>query len=483
VRNKKRESILKTYQIALILILIISAFLRLTQLGYSNFYGDETKALYYKKNVSAIEHFLNQRKGPGQFLIAWSIETVTGSYNELSTRLPSAIAGILSVYVLYLLTKNLFNKKVALISALFFSLNGLYIAFSRILQYQIHYVFFGLLSLYLLTEYYKKHQTKILLLSALSTGAAFLFHYDAIFFLVPVLIYILHQDKDLRKNFKVYFKKYLIPLGLVVGVYYLPYLIFGAFRHDTLPYLLTRVVGKDLRPSSNLYTINFYNPLYLSFVYLAFSILSLKKIEDKKVQILLIWFLVPFTLFQLVFKSSGTHIHNFILPLIILSAIGMEALLTNKVILTAFVTLLGGLTLAVQSVVFIPFLNKGYPWKDTKILGIRTPKLRQDLQVFAYGFPYYRNWDEIADYLNLYDPGSHFYTNDNTTIAEFYLRDFKLHNGRKTMFFVDVNNNQLGNNLIDQRYLDTSAYYPAKDFYHNGNVTATVYLRHSRNRF
>jgi len=32
-----------------------------------------------------------------------------------------------------------------------------------------------------------------------------------------------------------------------------------------------------------LYTINFYNPLYLSFVYLAFSILSLKKIEDKNI--------------------------------------------------------------------------------------------------------------------------------------------------------------------------------------------------------
>jgi len=483
VRNKKSRAILKTYPVALILIVIISAFLRLTQLGYSNFYGDETKALYYRKSNAAIEHFLNQRKGPGQFLIAWTVETITNSYDELFMRLPSATVGVLSVYILYLLTKNLFNKKVALISSLFFSLNGLYIAFSRILQYQIYYVFFGLLSLHLLTNYFKNHKTKTLLLSALSMGTAFLFHYDAIFFFIPSIIYILYQEKNLKKRFEIYAKKYLLPFSLVIGVYYIPYFVFGSFRDNTLPYLLNRVTGVDLRPSKNLYTLNFYNPLYLGFVYLLFSVFSLKRIKERNVQILMIWFFIPFVLFQLIFSSSGTHIHNFILPLIVLSAVGMETLSKNKIFLTAFVTLLGGLTLAVQSIVFIPFLNTGYPWRDTAILGIKTPKLRQDLQVFAYGFPYYRSWDEIAEYLEPYDLGFPFYTNDNNTVGKFYLRKFKLYGGRQTMFFIDVNNNQLDDNRIPERYLDTSAYYPTKDFYHNGNVTATVYLRHARNRF
>jgi len=483
VQNKKNKEGLKPYPIALIIILAISAFLRLTQLGYSNFYGDETKAIYYRKSNAATEHFLNQRKGPGQFLVAWTVETITNSYDELFMRLPSAIVGILSVYVLYLLTKNLFNKKVALISALFFSLNGIYIAFARILQYQIYYVFFGLLSFYLLTKYLKDQQTRNLLLSAFSMGIAFLFHYDAIFFLIPSLAYILYQEKETPKNLKVYLINYAMPLGLLVGIYYIPYLIFGAFRHNTLDYLLGRVAGRKLRPSNNLYTLNIYNPLYLSFVYLAFSIFGLKKVHDRKIQILLIWFLVPFTLFQLIIKNSGTHIHNFILPLIILSAVGIETLLINKKYLITFVTLLGVLTLAIQVIVFVPFLNTGYPWKDTEILGIEAPKLRQDLQVFAYGFPYYRNWDEVAIYLEPYDSGFHFYTNDNTTVADFYLRKFKLYDGRQTMFFVDVNSNQLDDNKIPERYLDESAYYSAKDFYHNGNITATVYLRHERNRF
>jgi len=483
VSNRKSRTNLKTYQIALILILSVSAFLRFSQLGYSNFYGDETKALYYGKNKSAIEHFLNQRKGPGQFLVAWSIETITNSYDELFMRLPSAVLGVLSVYILYLLVKNLFNEKVALISSLFFSLNGLYIAFSRILQYQVYYVFFGLLSLYLLAKFFKDHKTRHLLLSAFSMGVAFLFHYDAIFFFIPSIIYILYKEKNLKKRFETYAKKYLLPFSLVIGVYYIPYFVFGSFKDNTLLYLLNRVTGVDLRPSKNLYTLNFYNPLYLGFAYLLFSVFSLKRIKEKNVQVLMVWFFIPFVLFQLIFSNSGTHIHNFILPLIVLSAVGLETLLKNKIFLTAFVTLLGGLTLAVQSIVFVPFLNTGYPWRNVDILGIKIPKLRQDLQVFAYGFPYYRNWDEIAEYLEPYDLGFPFYTNDNNTLGRFYLRKFKLYSGRQTMFFVDVNNNQLDDNRIPERYLDESAYYPAKDFYHNGNVTATVYLRYTRNRF
>jgi len=99
-----------------------------------------------------------------------------------------------------------------------------------------------------------------------------------------------------------------------------------------------------------------------------------------------------------------------------------------------------GVKVTFSALVVMIFVALIFALSTEKILGIKTPKLRQDLQVFAYGFPYYRNWDEVAEYLKPYDLGFPFYTNDNNTVARFYLQKFKLYNG-SNMFFVDVNNN------------------------------------------
>ncbi len=51
--------------------------------------------------------------------------------NEFATRLPSVIAGVLAIYGIYLLTRQLFNKNIAIFSALFLAISPWHIHFSR----------------------------------------------------------------------------------------------------------------------------------------------------------------------------------------------------------------------------------------------------------------------------------------------------------------------------------------------------------------
>ena len=58
-------------------VLGIGALLRLWNLGYANFQGDEVKALFPADGVDDLNAFLfDQRKGPLQFLVTFMIHLI-----------------------------------------------------------------------------------------------------------------------------------------------------------------------------------------------------------------------------------------------------------------------------------------------------------------------------------------------------------------------------------------------------------------------
>jgi len=131
----------------ILLIILLSSIPRIWDLGYSHFYGDEIKVLYIDKSVPASEFLMNQRKGPIQFITAWVMEKISNGYSEAIIRLPFALAGIINVFLFYILVKKLFGSTSALISTYIFSLSGIQIAFSRTVQYQSFLLLFSFLSL------------------------------------------------------------------------------------------------------------------------------------------------------------------------------------------------------------------------------------------------------------------------------------------------------------------------------------------------
>ena len=76
-------------------LLAIAFILRFINLGYSDYIPDETTVLYYLKqhqNFYSWEFFLEQRKGPVQFIAAYIPYFFTHDvFNQLAQRIPFAL--------------------------------------------------------------------------------------------------------------------------------------------------------------------------------------------------------------------------------------------------------------------------------------------------------------------------------------------------------------------------------------------------------
>lgn len=89
-------------------------------------------------------------------------------------RLLSPIFGSLTIVLSFLIGKMLFNKGVGIIVAFFFLFYDLWIWYSRSIMVEVHYIFFALLSLFLLLYALKNERQKIqyFILSAIIFGVA-----------------------------------------------------------------------------------------------------------------------------------------------------------------------------------------------------------------------------------------------------------------------------------------------------------------------
>lgn len=414
-----------------IILLFVTLVLRLPQLGYSHFYGDETKTLYWNKSVPANEFFLDQRKGPVQFAVVWVVETITDGFKEGLVRLPFALAGIASVGIFYLLVRQLFDYKTAFLSSIIFTLNGFFIAFSRTAQYQSFLVFFGLTALLFALN-------KRWFLSSVSLAMAFLSHYDAVFFLVPVIFLLIRDAKTLR-NWLIF----TIPLLLLVGAFYLPYFTRGYAQANTFGYLNKRVEGKEYLPNNSLYTSKVYNPGFIAFIPLLFALFGMVGAVSWKKILLLMWFVVPFLVFEFVFSNPGTHIYNYLVPLIILATLGIfEVASYFRQTTFAFISVILLIQFFVMLFIFVPYFKLNYPWSSNK-LGLALPDRRYNL--FLYGFPYNRGWDQIKLYFSSKSGVRNFYTNDNPAIASYYLKEYDMTppgSNYLPQYYIDVVKNQ-----------------------------------------
>jgi hypothetical protein len=231
------------------------------------------------------------------------------------------------------------------------------------------------------------------------------------------------------------------------------------------------------------YTFWVYNPNLIWPLLSLFFIPFFIKRNSWERNMVLFWFLVPFITFQFIVTSPGTHIVHYIIPLLIIISLGITdlyELLPKKIYRQVFLALLlvvfGGIFYTdLRS--YIPSFNKGYPWKDNRVD-------TRDFHLFLYGFPYDRGWDQIASYVNERGGVHQVFTNDNDTIAQYYLNGISYTKPGPNFlpeFYIDVFNNQekidLPQDLLTQlgrRSLE-SVYRPEKEFYVNGEKTAILY--------
>lgn len=499
--------------IPLIFLICVTLWLRLANLGYSDYQGDEIKALYKPEaGQNMVEFFLDQRKGPTQFVVTYLLKFIDPLYtNQILMRLPFAIASILAIFFFYKFVKQHFNEKIALYSSSLLSVNGIIVAFGRIVQYQSFVILFFILALYFFSLSLTEVKWRIagLYYGMAAWGLSMLSHYDGIF-IAPFVLYVLWEWHKIFPSRKHTVKLMHIFLSgtivlLILGMFYIPFIF--TLSQDTLAYWQDRLSGGEGKISSSIVTFKVYNPKLMFYVYSGligiyfiklFTILAAKKVvflqkfkeiyENeflfKKSLIVLVWALGPWIFLELLTSVPGTHIYTYIVPVTILVAFGIFSIedMNKKIFNNKYGTLLNivGLTTAFVFMFYLThkvFVDHSaeYPWEEEKFLGWTLNKPNPIFHLSMFGFPYHRSWEEVGYFIQSTENNGWYSTNERSSIARHYVPFSK--DTDTAGHYVYIANPQSFTDVPNEEkavyWMEN--YTPVKVFYNNGKPWTKVY--------
>ena len=439
-----------------LIIFIGIVFLRFSNLGYSDYAGDEVKALFRPADgASFSQFFLSQRKGPGQFLVTYIPYLFVHSYtNEFVVRLPFALANIGAMFVLYLfllrMTKKIYMS--ALGTALV-GFCGFIVGFSRIVQYQDLNLLFGILSLYFFSflDENDKNPAWHFTLGTLFWAMSFLSHWDAVFISPVNLYFIIRYVTSYQAPRKKRLEVIIIGLAsilILAELFLFPYLNNLRQNAANYAYVGVRLGFKITNPLLYKNLIELYNPFVSFWLYMAglalFLVVLIANIVVKKLQwfytLVFIWFVVDFLFFVFYFKDPRTHIYNFIFPGLLLCAIGFSEIFDFfhrhflwfplKLILPAALSAVILFTAYQDYVLFVDHTHGEYPYVSKQVWRWRTigywnnPSYQKPWELPWFGFPHSRQWNTIvadmqsfagADY-----PNYTYVSTEKSVITHFY---------------------------------------------------------------
>lgn len=481
----------KIHLIALVCLILVTAWLRLANLGYSDYQGDEVKALATPLSGQNLTAFLlEQRKGPVQFLLTYVIKLAHPSLsNQFLTRLPFALAGILAVYFFYWLAALLYDRNIGLVAAFTLSLNGLFIGLSRIVQYQALVILFSILALYgfSLAIHSSRWRVAGIYAGFMCWAIAILSHYDGIF-IAPFALYLLARwfsaDSPLSKASRWKHAALAASLfALALALFFIPFAL--SLGENTLAYWWTRIGGEETQAGipSSLFTFRLYNPLLTIYLYAILGVLSLFRLS--RTYPVWLWLAFPWLVLEVLIADPGTHIYTYLLPAALLAAFGVDvfrSLLSRLAGARAGKTAtIGGLAAAlvilagIGHLIFIDHTPE-YPWEERRILFWSIGSPDPQYRMWAFGFPYNRRWEEIGNFVTTSENNGYYATNENKSIAGHYIPyPFDIN---RSGFYIHIHHPQ---SLRDRLADDKIRYWiknnpPVKTFTRAGRTVAEVYV-------
>ena len=248
-------------KIVLILIIVLASFLRLYRLGsYPALNADEAAIGY--NAYSLLETGKDEHGNPWPISFQSFNDYKPGFYiylvmpfvkflglNEWAVRLPNAVLGIVSVYVLYLLVNELFKDKseninvkvdgelLGLISAMFLAISPWHLHFSRGGWEVNTATLFIMLFLYFLLKALRFKKINLFVFSALFFVLS-LYTYHAARIVTPLLLFgfTVFYWKDLRKSLK------MVLIPLIFGIILLLPLVHDLAKGE----IISRAAGVGL---------------------------------------------------------------------------------------------------------------------------------------------------------------------------------------------------------------------------------------------
>ena len=198
------------YSSLLIVFILIGGVLRITNLDYFSIYHDEffytssTKTFVETGGTNLWNYVTNSPSHTHYkplITIFLGIFTKIFGYNTFNLRLPEAILGTLTIFVIYYVTKKITrNKKIAIIASVFLCFNEILIYLSRFIR---QYAYFIIICLILTLIMYKLNSNirnpiskKLIILYASSAFIVFVITFQQISpfvvtFAIPFIIYMI----------------------------------------------------------------------------------------------------------------------------------------------------------------------------------------------------------------------------------------------------------------------------------------------------
>lgn len=288
------------------LILVLALFLRLIGLNQSLWLDEAINVVYAQSSDFwwfVTKYPIGDFHPPGWFAILWIWGQLFG-FSEIAVRLPSVILGVTTVWLTYLLGKQLFNKKVALFASLLLAIAPLHVYYSQEARMYVFAAFAVTSSFYFLNGLILKKSWAGL---GYITSLVLVLYSDYLAYLViPAQFIYLIWVKKLRRDILVNF--------LISGLAFIPWLgIFpaqlqtGINTASNLPGW-AQVVGSSFKDLFLIPVKTFFGRITFSdkifyiiisgFVGGVFGVLfiyGLKKI-DSATKLLISWIFIPLIL-------------------------------------------------------------------------------------------------------------------------------------------------------------------------------------------
>jgi mannosyltransferase len=190
----------------LLALTLLAAVLRFTTLGEQSFWYDEafTPVHVLHSGIGATwrAYVHSENTPPLWYALAWIDFRIFGD-GALALRFPSAIAGVLSVPVVWALTSELAGRaaagrRAAFLAAAIVAVNPLFVWYSQEARAYALFVLFAALSMLCFARLLNETTRARAAAFALSGALALLSHYFAVFLLVPMALWLLWDVRTRR---------------------------------------------------------------------------------------------------------------------------------------------------------------------------------------------------------------------------------------------------------------------------------------------
>lgn len=193
----------------LIAILLLATALRVYHIDFQSIWLDEIHTMIEGNPKMPYSEFYDimilREQMPHLYFIGVKVFSFIFGHTTFVVRLFSALIGVVSVYSIYLLGKEIKNKNAGVVAALIMAVNYFHISYSQEIRPYVLLSLFTILSFYKLIIFLKNSTTKNALYYGLFTALLINTHFFGLFVLVSQFIIILYflfeRPKSERKKF------------------------------------------------------------------------------------------------------------------------------------------------------------------------------------------------------------------------------------------------------------------------------------------